>query len=427
LGLEVELFVPVLSADEPSEQHPADLALLVNDYVETSDAAHASSLLPTILRHPNADLATIQAILQKPPARTLQPIGSQQSLPIRVGTRSFRYGLYVPLSYTPTTDYALIVCLHGAGFSGDTYLDRWQSRLGEAYILACPTLPHGTWWTQEAANVILATIREVQARYRIDPDRIFLTGMSNGGIGVYLVGSHYAPLFAGLAPMAAGIDDVLFPFLANLRQTPVYLIHGVKDQVMPVELSRSIAEELTRLQYPFVYREHERMHPLAGGHFFPREELPDLVAWFDSRRRNPFPKRLTVVRDASHLTTFGWVRVDATERIAAFSEQLIDRRDDAIKNRVYAKLDAQIVEPNRIEVRTERVKRYSLFLNDHLVDLSRPLTVVTNGTVTFQDRVEPTIETLLREVRLRHDRRMLFPVLLTLSVPETPDDLRPAQ
>lgn len=196
---------------------------------------------------------------------------------------------------------------------------------------------------------------------------------------------------------------------------------------MPVELSRSIAEELTRLQYPFVYREHERMHPLAGGHFFPREELPDLVAWFDSRRRNPFPKRLTVVRDASHLTTFGWVRVDATERIAAFSEQLIDRRDDAIKNRVYAKLDAQIVEPNRIEVRTERVKRYSLFLNDHLVDLSRPLTVVTNGTVTFQDRVEPTIETLLREVRLRHDRRMLFPVLLTLSVPETPDDLRPAQ
>ena len=149
--------------------------------------------------------------------------------------------LSVPLTYQLTKGYALIVCLHGAGFTGDVYLERWQARLGEDYILACPTYPTG--------SLVYAPCRGAGAwrqldtcgsRYHIDPDRIFLTGMSNGGIGAWLIGMHHAPLFAGLAPMASGLDDVLMPFLANLRNTPVYIIHGAKDQVMPVALSRSI-------------------------------------------------------------------------------------------------------------------------------------------------------------------------------------------
>ncbi|MFO0729776.1 MAG: hypothetical protein U0361_02055 [Nitrospiraceae bacterium] len=38
-------------------------------------------------------------------------------------------------------------------------------------------------------------------------------------------------------------------------------------------LSRKLAAELKNLNYPFVYREHDHIHPMAGGHFFPREEL----------------------------------------------------------------------------------------------------------------------------------------------------------
>jgi len=41
--------------------------------------------------------------------------------------------------------------------------------------------------------------------------------------------------------MASGLDDVLFPFFRNLRQMPLYVIHGAKDQIMPVWLSRNIA------------------------------------------------------------------------------------------------------------------------------------------------------------------------------------------
>jgi len=400
----------------PPETPATSLSQLVEGYLETTDGEHAARLITEILKHQEANIETITTIIRAGRSYAIEPVGMQPGVPVRVRERTFRYGLYVPPSYLPTKDYALVVCLHGAGFTGDAYLERWQSRLGDEYILACPTLAQGTWWTRLGEDLVLETIRAVQARYRVDPNRIFLTGMSNGGVGVYLIGAHHAPLFAGLAPMACGIDDVLLPFLENLRQTPVYVIHGLRDQVMPVELSRSIVKELTRLGYHVVYREHDRTHPMAGGHFFPREELPELIAWFGSRRRDPVPAKVTVVRDATHLVRFGWVRIDATDRIAAFTDQLTDSRDETIVNRVYARLEAGVVAPNRIEVRTERVRRYSLFLDESLVDLSRPVTVVTNGRTSYEGPVTPSLETLLREARFRRDRQTLFPVLLTLSV-----------
>ena len=277
-------------------------------------------------------------------------------------------------------------------------------------------IPPGLGIPDGRKRLVLATIRTVQRRYHIDPDRIFLTGMSNGGIGAWLIGMHHAPRFAGIAPMASGLDDVLMPFLANLHTTPVYIIHGAKDQVMPVELSRTIVRELEAIGYSHVYREHQREHPMAGGHYFPREELPDLVAWFNAQRRNPIPTTVTVVREASHFQSFGWVRIDATDPIAAFSDDLISKRDELTKKKHYARLGAAVTAPNRIEVETGLVQRYTLFLNDHLVDLSKPVTIITNKQVSFNGTVTPTVETLLRQARLRQDARQLFPAQVAVQV-----------
>ena len=126
------------------------------------------------------------------------------------------------------------------------------------------------------------------------------------------------------------------------------------------------------------------------------------------------------MRDATHLTAFSWIRIDATDRIAAFAENLIEGRDEFIANRVYAKLDANVVAPNRIEVRTEHVRRYTLFLNQELVDLSKRLTVTTNGVETYSAPLTPSAATLLRNARRRQDPKMLFPVELRLSVERSP-------
>ena len=397
-----------------------DLKTQVFRYLDSRDTDEAARTLQAMLSDQNATIDQVIRIIQTERDYAPQPIGTIPDERVDVQGRAYQLALSVPLTYQQSKGYGLVVCLHGAGFTGEAYLERWQARLGEDYVLACPTVPMGAWFTRGAEELVLATIRSVQRRYHIDPDRIFLTGMSNGGIGAWVIGMHDAPLFAGIAPMASGLDDVLMPFLANLRSTPIYIIHGAKDQVMPVELSRTITKELTRLGYPFVYREHDREHPMAGGHYFPREELPELVTWFNAQRRNPLPTIVTVVRDASHFQPFGWVRIDATDPIASFSEDLVSKRDDRIRRQEYARLDASIVAPNRIEVQADRVQRYSLFLNEQLIDSSKPLVVITNGQVSFEGPVTPSLETLLRQARLRQDSRQLFPIHLAVQVRKQP-------
>ncbi|HMU53389.1 MAG TPA: hypothetical protein PKA61_00195 [Nitrospira sp.] len=393
------------------------LAPLIFQYLESQNSDEAERLLRTITARPDASVENVTQIVQTEYPYSSQPIGTLPDEQVVVAGRTYQLALSIPLTYQPSKGYALVVCLHGAGFTGEAYLDRWRTRLEDEYLLACPTYPGGAWFTKRAESLVLASIKQVRRRYHVDPDRIFLTGMSNGGIGAWLIGMHHAPLFAGIAPMASGLDQVLMPFLANLRNTPVYMIHGEKDQVMPVELSRSISRELAALGYPYVYREHQGEHPVAGGHYFPREELPELAAWLNRQRRDPLPARLTVVREASHFQPFDWVRIDATDPIAAFADDLISKRDESIRRREYAKLDATIVSPDRIEVTTERVRRYSLFLNEGMIDVTKPLTVSTNGTVSFEGLVTPSVEHLLRQMRLRDDPRQLFSIHLTVSAP----------
>ena len=406
-----------LSFAEEGGSTDTGLASRVLQYLEAADGDVAERLLQGILSDERASIETVSQLIRTGRTYQNQPVGDLPPEQISIRGQTYPLSLLIPQTYQASKAYALVVCLHGFGFTGEEYLARWRARLGEDYLLACPTYPSGAWFTRRAEELVLATIRDLRARYHIDPNRIFLTGMSNGGIGAWLIGMHHAPLFAGIAPMASGLDNVLMPFLANLRSTPIYMIHGVKDQVMPVDLSRSLARELDRLGYPYEYHEHEREHPMAGGHYFPKEELPDLVAWLSRQRREPLPTRLTVVRDGSHFQTFNWVRLDATDSIAAFSDDLVDKRDERIKRRDYAKLDAAIREGNRIEVQAHHVRRYSLFLNESLIDPAKPLTVTTNGEVSFVGMVTPSVETLLRQARLRQDPARLFTIHLSLSVP----------
>ena len=408
-----------IRTDHAAAPTDPSLQTLIREYVETDDTERAEQLLIEVLNRKDATTSAVSSILAAGRSYQNEPAGVQPNQIVRVGTRPFFYGLYVPPSYSPDNAHGLVVCLHGAGFTGDSYLERWQTRLGEGYILACPTLSMGDWWTRTAEELVLATIRAVEIRYRIDPYRVYLTGMSNGGIGAYLIGAHHATRFAAVVPMASGLPEVLMPLLENFLQTPIYIIHGKQDQVMPVHMSRSIAEALTELGYAHVYREHDRVHPQAGGHFFPREELPDLVAWLGQQYRAPSPKKLTVVRDASHLLPFGWVRIDATDRIAEFSEDLTDRHDEAIATKRYARLEAEIVGPNKIEVRTHRIRRYTLYLNEHLVDLSRPVTIMTNGSVTYEGTVAPSTKFLLHDARIRQDPGVFFSASVSVTVPSS--------
>ena len=249
------------------------LASLVQGYIQGGTAESSEEILQAILQHPEGNLQAVEAAIRQVPRYSKASVGAQPKRLVKVRDQDASFALYVPPTYSPDRAYPLIVCLHGAGFSGEAYLDRWVPRLEDRYILACPTISMGAWWTRFGEELVLEVLRVVQEEYHVDLDRIFLTGMSNGGIGTWIIGMHYADRFAGLAPMASGIDDVLFPFVKNLANTPVYVIHGAEDQVMPVRLSRDLVKEMESLGVSHVYREHTWTHPHAGGPFFPSTRI----------------------------------------------------------------------------------------------------------------------------------------------------------
>jgi len=347
------------------------------------------------------------------------PTGKLTSQPIRVATEEMSYGLYVPVTYEPSRQYPMIICLHGAAFDGDTYLDRWQPRLGEDYILACPTLEESDWWTREGEALVLAVLSKMSLEYHIDLDRVFLTGMSNGGIGTFLIGLNHPDRFAALIPMAGVLPHALFPLLDNAKNTPFYVIHGAKDQVMPVRYSRDVAAYLKGKGYQVAYREHEHVHPMAGGHFFPKEELPALLDWLKAQSRHPIPKELVVVRDQDHPGRAYWVRIDEIDpEVGSFWASEHDRsEEERLQQGEYARILAG-VSRNTFTVTSDRVVRYSLLLSRELVDFDQPIRVVTNGQTSFEGQVKPNARILLEEMRRRPDLQQ--PVFAAVEIRVSP-------
>ncbi|MCZ6800443.1 MAG: hypothetical protein O7F12_08155, partial [Nitrospirae bacterium] len=103
---------------------PPSLELLVRDFLLESNSQKRLFLQEAILSHPEADLEKVTALIQEGRAYAPQPVGSQPGRMVLVRGTPYRYGLYVPLSYNPSKAYPLVVCLHGAGFTGDAYLAR---------------------------------------------------------------------------------------------------------------------------------------------------------------------------------------------------------------------------------------------------------------------------------------------------------------
>lgn len=399
----VFLFACATTQSRPIVIPSPQLLSQVRAYLAASEE-EAEKLLPELTRHPIAELeAALGVVLAEAPTAS-PPTGMIPHKAVLIGNRRADVSLYVPTTYDSSRAYPLVICLHGAGFGGEAYLERWAPRLGEDFILACPTIAGGAWWTKEAEALVLAVIDAARAEYRIDPDRIILTGMSNGGIGTYLIGLNHPDLFAALVPMASVLPPALFPLLDNASQLPFYIIHGAKDQVMPVTYSRQVVEYLKRNGSAVTYREHNQTHPMAGGHFFPKDELSDLVTWLKKQTRTPAPRNLAIVRDRDHTGRAHWIEIDEiADSVGSFwASETSPAESKKLQDGAYAKVTASI-NGNTIRVKTDRIRRFSILIGRNLINLDRPIRVEVNGKVQFEGDLTPDPATLLQESRRKRD------------------------
>lgn len=208
-----------------------------------------------------------------------------------------RYLLYLPPGYgsDPAERWPLILFLHGMGERGDDLQmvkKHGIPRLVEEdpqfpFVVISPQCPTDSVWTAEL-GALEALLDYALQEYAIDPDRVYLTGLSMGGYGTWHLATEAPDRFAAVAPVCGGgLAQLGFPGkVAALREVPVWAFHGADDEVVPLEESEKMVQELEAAGG----EARLTVYPECGHNSWDETySNPELYRWFLSHRRRQRP------------------------------------------------------------------------------------------------------------------------------------------
>jgi predicted peptidase len=158
------------------------------------------------------------------------------------------YLLYLPKDYDKQDSWPLLLFLHGSGERGDDLelvKVHGPPKLIAAgkdfpFIVVSPQCPKDQWW--EPVELV-ALLDEICRKYKVDADRIYVTGLSMGGFGVWRLAMYAPHRFAAIAPICGGGETYWTKQFAHL---PVWAFHGGKDEGVPPERSTAMVESLKK-------------------------------------------------------------------------------------------------------------------------------------------------------------------------------------
>jgi predicted peptidase len=166
-------------------------------------------------------------------------------------TLSCKYLLFLPEDYGKKQQrWPLIMFLHGAGERGSDLKKVKvhgppkivENQKDFPFIVVSPQCPTGDWWTDKV-EVLINLLDDIVARYKVDKKRVYLTGLSMGGYGTWSLASAYPERFAAIAPICGGGKR----FMAlKLKDIPVWVFHGAKDRVVPLEESEEMVNAIRK-------------------------------------------------------------------------------------------------------------------------------------------------------------------------------------
>jgi predicted peptidase len=190
------------------------------------------------------------------------PMSSKELKPGRQSAQSFSkkitktvgcdYLVYLPADYEKDAkkQWPLIMFLHGGGERGKNLaalktigLPKMISR-GRSFdfIIVSPQCPNDTSWTEQS-EVLINFLDEVESRYKVDTDRVYLTGPSMGGFGTWSLAAKYPDRFAAITPICGGGER----FAAfRLKKVPVWAFHGAKDPTVPLASSQEMVDAVKK-------------------------------------------------------------------------------------------------------------------------------------------------------------------------------------
>jgi predicted peptidase len=249
------------------------------------------------MRRRRAVLFTCFILFVAPSSKAQSRPASQQRPQLLQGTakHDFRvsYLLFLPAEYQTKLDarWPLILYLHGGSLRGTDIESvrtlglphKIESEPNFPFVVVSPQCPPGEIWTD--VDALSALIDCVQADYRIDSDRIYVTGHSMGGRGALYLAYRLPQRFAAVIALSP-----LSPITAwkeNLARVPLWILHGKADTLAPVADTQELVRGIeTAGGHPRLDILPERDHFILDIY-----DRPEIYEWLIKHRREATPTK----------------------------------------------------------------------------------------------------------------------------------------
>lgn len=199
---------------------------------------------------------------------------------------TINYLLYLPTDFEKKDSWPLVLFLHGAGERGDD-LEKVKvhgpPKLIEEgksfpFVVISPQCREGRTWEPVE---LTALVDDAVAKYKIDKDRIYVTGLSMGGFGTWALASYSANRFAAIIPICGGGDTVYAHRLARL---PIWVFHGAKDSAVSLKRSEDMVEAVKKNDGNVKFT----IYPDAGHDSWTATyDNPEVYEWMLQQTRKP--------------------------------------------------------------------------------------------------------------------------------------------
>jgi predicted peptidase len=235
---------------------------------------------------------------------------------VTLNSITYRYQVYVPVNYAREKLLPVILFLHGVGEGGEDGLLQTQVGLGPAirqardrfpFIVVFPQARRGQLWAGEMATLALKTLDQAVKEFTGDSQRLYVTGISMGGFGTWVVAARAPGKFAAIVPIC-GFVNVKRPDLpaerkafvlkddpfgrspdpyataaSQISKVPTWIFHGGADPVISPDESRKMFQALKASGFDVKYTEYEGVAHDSWDRAYAE---PDLVPWLLSHRRS---------------------------------------------------------------------------------------------------------------------------------------------
>jgi len=306
------------------------------------------------------------------------------------GDDGLDYAIWAPKGYKPKSEaYPLIITIPDDDpemSPSQHIMQNWlESDVRDNAILVAPTMPEDleSWTTPGSPGAaggvayVLTTLKAVAERYAVDPDRVYLSGRGAGAAAALKIASYFPDRFAGVIGRSGDASEIAYQ---NMRNLPTYFAGSGS-------FATAYQEQVKGAGYDNCTIEMEG------------KEL-DIWAWIQEHRRAASPDEVTLVPGAPFPVRAYWLSVRPSTETDAKLDARIDR------------------DTNTIHIDSEGISDVTLYLNDTLVNLDEPVTVICNGAETVESIPRSLKLTLNLIFNAVSDSGRVFVAVQSYSIPE---------